>query len=91
MPSGLIGQEARRSTRNNGASKMTQAETELCPYDVPGERPRSHGVRGFFRAPSGPAQDLSDADRAHLLAHDTDPFNRWEQGRHAGLWLRCWG
>jgi aminopeptidase N len=24
---------------------------------------------------------LSDADRAHLLAHDSDPFNRWEAGR----------
>ncbi|MDF1729234.1 MAG: DUF3458 domain-containing protein, partial [Sulfitobacter sp.] len=34
-----------------------------------------------FSAPVVLHQDLSDADRAHLLMHDTDPLNRWEQGR----------
>ncbi len=26
-------------------------------------------------------RDKSNAERAFLLAHDTDPFNRWEAGR----------
>jgi aminopeptidase N len=45
-----------------------------------GERPVASILRGFS-APVVLKHDLSDADRAHLLAYDTDPFNRWEQGR----------
>ncbi len=34
-----------------------------------------------FSAPIVLEDNLSDADRAHLLAYDTDPFTRWEAGR----------
>jgi len=37
-------------------------------------------LRGFT-APVIVEADLSFEDRAVLLAHDTDPFNRWEAGR----------
>ncbi len=37
-------------------------------------------LRGFS-APVVLDQPLSNPDRALLLAHDTDPFNRWESGR----------
>ncbi len=37
-------------------------------------------LRGFS-APVILRQDLSAADRALLLAHDTDPFVKWESGR----------
>ena len=43
-------------------------------------RPVPSILRGFS-APVVLDYDQSDADRAHLLAHDTDPFNRWEAGR----------
>lgn len=33
-----------------------------------------------FSAPVIVHQDQSDADLAHLLAHDSDPFNRWDAG-----------
>ena len=33
-----------------------------------------------FSAPVVVHHDQSFADRAHLLAHDTDPFNRWDAG-----------
>ncbi len=34
-----------------------------------------------FSAPVVLHQDQSDEDRQFLLAHDTDPFNKWEAGR----------
>ena len=34
-----------------------------------------------FSAPVVLDRDSSSAERAFLLAHDTDPFNRWEAGR----------
>jgi len=34
-----------------------------------------------FSAPVILEHDHSDAERAFLLAHDTDPFNRWQAGR----------
>jgi len=37
-------------------------------------------LRGFS-APVILKRDMNDAERAFLLAHDTDPFNRWEAGR----------
>ncbi len=37
-------------------------------------------LRGFS-APVILERDTSSAERAFLLAHDTDPFNRWEAGR----------
>ena len=37
-------------------------------------------LRGFS-APVILKRDTDDVERAFLLAHDTDPFNRWEAGR----------
>ncbi len=34
-----------------------------------------------FSAPVVLAYDYSEAELAHLLAHDSDPFNRWEAGQ----------
>ena len=44
----------------------------------------AHVVPSLLRGFSAPVvldADLSAPDRALLLAHDTDPFNRWEAGR----------
>lgn len=41
-------------------------------------------LRGFS-APVVLAMDLSDAQLLHLLAHDSDPFNRWEAGQRLAL------
>ncbi|QFU09245.1 Aminopeptidase N [Rhodobacteraceae bacterium THAF1] len=38
-------------------------------------------VNRGFAAPINLQQTLSQADRALLLAHDTDPFNKWDAGR----------
>ena len=49
-----------------------------------GARPVVSAHRGFS-APIVLRRTLSEADRALLLAHDTDPFARWEAGRSLGL------
>ncbi|MGJ8555975.1 MAG: aminopeptidase N [Sulfitobacter geojensis] len=59
--------------------EMTKA-TQSFRFTGLEDEPVPSILRGFS-APVVLTHDLSDADRAHLLAHDTDPFNRWEQGR----------
>jgi aminopeptidase N len=54
-------------------------ESESLTFDMP-ERPVLSMLRGFS-APVLLEFAQSDADRLTLLAHDTDPFARWEAGR----------
>ena len=44
------------------------------------EQPTPSILRGFS-APVILERETNDKERAFLLAHDTDPFNRWEAGR----------
>ncbi|MCH8952665.1 MAG: aminopeptidase N [Proteobacteria bacterium] len=53
------------------------AESDAAP--TPG-KPILSILRGFS-APVIVEREISDAEAAFLLAHDTDPFNRWEAGR----------
>ena len=55
-------------------------KTQIFRFTSLEGRPIPSILRGFS-APVVLEYDQSDADRAHLLAHDTDPFNRWEAGR----------
>ena len=78
--------------------EMTGAEqvfdfdlSELPPGPLPGrrgegstQRPVPSLLRGFS-APVILERDATDAERAFLLAHDTDPFARWEAGRSYGI------
>ncbi|GIT92306.1 aminopeptidase N [Jannaschia pagri] len=58
--------------------ELTEAETTLT-FDLDA-RPVLSVLRGFS-APVRLEYQQSDTDRLTLLAHDTDPFNRWEAGR----------
>ena len=49
----------------------------------PPPKPVPSVLRGFS-APVILEREASRAERAFLLAHDTDPFNRWEAGRQLG-------
>jgi aminopeptidase N len=58
---------------------LTEAETRLVFIDVP-EPP----VPSLFRGYSAPVilrHPYTDAELTHLLAYDTDSFNRWEAGQ----------
>ena len=79
---GLLARDGR--TLAEGVIELTEAAAETA-WDLP-ERPAASLLRGF----SAPVilERAADADeRAVLLAHDTDPFNRWEAGRASALAL----
>ncbi len=64
---------------------LSQAAETLTFADVDAE-PVPSILRGFS-APVVLHFDYSDTQLLHLLAHDSDPFNRWEAGQR--LALRC--
>ena len=73
---GLLARDGR--TLAEGLVELTEAEAEVH-WDLP-ERPAASLLRGFS-APVILQQSADAEQRAVLLAHDSDPFNRWEAGR----------
>ncbi len=59
--------------------EMTEA-TQSFQFDGLSAKPTPSILRGFS-APVVLERASDSAERAFLLAHDTDPFNRWEAGR----------
>ncbi|MDW4550404.1 aminopeptidase N [Defluviimonas sp. D31] len=59
--------------------EMTEA-TQSFRFEGLAARPVPSLLRGFS-APVVLDRTVEPAERAFLLAHDTDPFNRWEAGR----------
>ncbi|WP_204113703.1 aminopeptidase N [Shimia biformata] len=59
--------------------ELTEAEQSFT-FDGLSARPIPSVLRGFS-APVILEQEIDNDRRAFLLAHDTDPFNRWEAGR----------
>ena len=62
--------------------EMTEA-TQSFRFDNLASRPVPSILRGFS-APVILERETDNAERAFLLAHDTDPFNKWEAGRALG-------
>ena len=60
------------------------ATSQTFTFEGLGARPVVSALRGFS-APVMLSRDLDDATRAFLLAHDSDPFARWEAGRDLAL------
>jgi len=67
--------------------EMTEAEQS---FSFPGlaNRPVPSILRGFS-APVIVTRQAGTQERAFLLAHDSDPFNRWESGRALGKTVLC--
>ncbi|MCF3974473.1 aminopeptidase N [Paracoccus salsus] len=63
--------------------ELTQA-AQSFDFDGLGARPVVSTLRGFS-APVVLERPIDDRTRAFLLAHDTDPFARWEAGRDLAL------
>ena len=59
--------------------ELTETEQSFH-FDGLAARPIASVLRGFS-APVVLERQVSPEERAFLLAHDTDPFNRWEAGR----------
>ncbi|TRW96227.1 aminopeptidase N [Paracoccus sp. M683] len=79
---GLIGPNG-DEVRPTEVLEMTEPSQSFS-FDGLGARPAVSVLRGFS-APVVLDRDLDDAGRAFLLAHDTDPFVRWESGRGLAL------
>jgi len=67
--------------------EMTQAKQSFAFEGLPA-RPVASILRDFS-APVILSQDTDNATRALLMAHDTDPFNKWEAGRAFARDLLC--
>jgi aminopeptidase N len=72
-----------KAARGNGSRTavlaVTQAEQSFVFKQVP-ENPVPSLLRGFS-APVHVKYDYTDAELAHLMAYDSDAFNRWEAGQ----------
>ncbi|CAK8720190.1 Aminopeptidase N [Candidatus Electrothrix aarhusensis] len=71
--------------RNNSTLLFRQKEQQFRFTGVK-ERPVLSMNRNFS-APINIVSDLGEEDLAFLMAHDSDPFNRWDAGQQLGL--RC--
>ena len=81
VPLRLAGEDS--AVGNARVLSLTEAHTQWVFEDVT-TRPVPSLLRGFS-APVVLRCDFSTADLAHLMAHDSDPFNRWEAGQRLAL------
>ncbi len=75
---GLLGPNG-DEVRTTTVLEMTEAKQSFT-FDGLAARPVPSILRDFS-APVIVERDTDNAERAFLLAHDTDPFNKWEAGR----------
>jgi aminopeptidase N len=81
LPLRLEGEPARAGT--DRVLSLRQPEERWVFVDVPA-RPVPSLLRRFS-APVNLVYDYAESDLTHLMAHDTDAFNRWEAGQRLAL------
>ncbi|MEM6588163.1 MAG: aminopeptidase N [Pseudomonadota bacterium] len=79
---GLIGPDGAEVAETT-ILEMTEAHQSFH-FDGHSQRPVPSILRGFS-APVILQRETTNEERAFLLAHDTDPFNKWEAGRALAL------
>ncbi|WP_304616189.1 aminopeptidase N [Paracoccus sp. (in: a-proteobacteria)] len=79
---GLIGPDG-TETAPTRVLEMTETRQSFT-FEGLAERPVVSALRGFS-APVILRRPMDDATRAFLLAHDSDPFARWEAGRELAM------
>lgn len=97
VAAGLLGKDGRELKLQTDAKTCTcgggetlvlelrKAEETFTFSDVP-EEPVPSVLRGFS-APVKVKLDLTDEERLFLMAHDSDPFNRWDAGQQLSVQL----
>ena len=75
---GLLGEDG-TEVQPTKVLEMTQAKQSFS-FTGLASKPIPSILRGFS-APMILQRDQSNAERAFLMAHDTDPFNKWDAGR----------
>ncbi len=79
---GLIGPDGTEVAETT-VLEMTERQQSFH-FDSLSDRPVASILRGFS-APVILQRETTNENRAFLLAHDTDPFNKWEAGRALAL------
>ena len=72
-----------RDATHEHVFELTDANQVFCLYDVE-EQPVASLLRGFS-APVKMHTGQNSAELAVLMAHDTDPFNRWDAGQRLAM------
>jgi aminopeptidase N len=86
LPRGGLGGVTRgRGDTGTMVLQLLDAEQTFVFADVPAE-PVPSILRGFS-APVKVKLDLTDEERLFLMAHDSDPFNRWDAGQQLAVKL----
>ena len=82
MPLRLVGEER----ADEPLTRLLELTEPVQTFRFAGiaERPTPSILRGFS-APVIVEQALSEEDRLHLMAHDGDPFNRWQAAQDIAL------
>ncbi|HEY4317023.1 MAG TPA: aminopeptidase N [Herbaspirillum sp.] len=83
MPLRLQGETSGANRGGARVLELTETRHTFTFADVP-QQPVPSLLRGFS-APVTLAFAYSDADLAFLMAHDSDPFNRWEAGQRLAM------
>lgn len=91
MPLRLAGENAAGATTR--VLSLTETEQQFVFEDVDSP-PVASLLRGFS-APVILRQENSNQELAHLMAHDSDAFNRWEAGQQLAMrellqGIECW-
>jgi aminopeptidase N len=73
----------KRAAGTTRVLSVKRAEEEFVFFNV-ARQPVPSLLRGFS-APVNLCFEYSDADLTHLMAHDSDAFNRWEAGQRLAL------
>jgi aminopeptidase N len=76
-------QAARTNGNRTAVLAFTQAEQKFVFRQVP-EQPVPSLLRGFS-APVQVRYDYTDSELTHLMAYDSDAFNRWEAGQSLAI------
>jgi aminopeptidase N len=79
LPIRLAGESAAAGGQTTRVLSLTAAEQQFVFQDLPAAPVPS--LLRDFSAPVVLDYDWRNADLSHLLAHDSDPFNRWEAGQ----------
>ncbi len=80
---GLLDKQGRDIDLHDTVLLLEQEKQEFRLSGIP-EQPVLSLLRNFS-APVKVHSDLGEAELAFLMAHDSDPFNRWDAGQQLGL------
>ncbi len=87
---GLVGPDGRDLLAEGTRVLSVRQPEERFVFENVGAKPVPSLLRNFS-APVIVRHDYTEAELTHLMAHDSDPFNRWEAGQRLALGIMLRG